>query len=40
MASGWLATRQEYVDDEVGRAVPGWSAAGRGDDVEAGRQVV
>jgi CP family cyanate transporter-like MFS transporter len=31
--SGWLVTRPRYVDDEVERAVPGWSPAGRPTDV-------
>jgi MFS transporter, CP family, cyanate transporter len=31
--TGWIATRQRYVDDEVDRSVPGWSSAGRCTDV-------
>jgi CP family cyanate transporter-like MFS transporter len=31
--TGWVATRQRYVDDEVDRSVPGWSSAGRCTDV-------
>jgi CP family cyanate transporter-like MFS transporter len=31
--SGWVCTRQRYVDDEVDRSVPGWSSAGRCTDV-------
>lgn len=27
--AGWISTRQVFVDDEVDRAVPGWSPAGR-----------
>ena len=32
-ASGWVVTRQRYVDDEVERSVPGWSRPGRAADV-------
>jgi CP family cyanate transporter-like MFS transporter len=32
-ASGWFMTRERYVDDEVGRFVPGWSSTGHCDDV-------
>ena len=32
-ASGWLVTRQRYVDDEVNRFVPGWSSTGHLEDV-------
>ncbi len=32
-ATGWLVTRQRYVDDEVDRAVPGWSGRGSPADV-------
>jgi CP family cyanate transporter-like MFS transporter len=32
-ATGWLITRERYVDDEVNRSVPGWSSAGRCTDV-------
>ena len=31
--TGWIATRQRYVDDEVDRSVPGWSSAARAADV-------
>jgi CP family cyanate transporter-like MFS transporter len=31
--TGWIATRQRYVDDEVDRSVPGWSSAARPADV-------
>ena len=31
--TGWIATRQRYVDDEVDRFVPGWSSAARPADV-------
>jgi CP family cyanate transporter-like MFS transporter len=31
--SGWLITRERYVDDEVNRFVPSWSSTGRCDDV-------
>src|SRR3954453_4213635 len=31
-ASGWVVTRQRYVDDEVERSVPGWSRPGRAAD--------
>jgi MFS transporter, CP family, cyanate transporter len=33
--TGWISTRQRYVDDEVDRFVPGWSSAARpADDLE------
>ena len=32
-ATGWLITRERYVDDEVNRFVPGWSSSGHCDDV-------
>ena len=32
-ASGWVITRQRYVDDEVERRLPGWSPAGHPEDV-------
>jgi MFS transporter, CP family, cyanate transporter len=31
--TGWISTRQRYVDDEVDRSVPGWSSAARPADV-------
>jgi len=31
--TGWLITRERYVDDEVNRFVPGWSSSGHCDDV-------
>ena len=31
--TGWLMTRERYVDDEVNRFVPGWSSTGHCDDV-------
>jgi CP family cyanate transporter-like MFS transporter len=31
--TGWVMTRQRYVDDEVDRSVPGWSSAARPADV-------
>jgi CP family cyanate transporter-like MFS transporter len=31
--SGWVATGQRYVDDEVDRSVPGWSATGTRTEV-------
>jgi len=31
--TGWISTRQVFVDDEVERSVPGWSPAGRCTDV-------
>jgi MFS transporter, CP family, cyanate transporter len=31
--TGWVVTRQRYVDDEVERAVPGWSPATRAEDL-------
>jgi CP family cyanate transporter-like MFS transporter len=31
--TGWIATRQRYVDDEVDEFVPGWSSAARPADV-------
>jgi MFS transporter, CP family, cyanate transporter len=31
--TGWIATRQRYVDDEVNRSVPGWSSAASPADV-------
>jgi CP family cyanate transporter-like MFS transporter len=31
--TGWMVTRQRYVDDEVERSVPGWSRPGRAEDV-------
>jgi MFS transporter, CP family, cyanate transporter len=33
LGSGWLVTRQRYVDDEVERSFPGWSGTSRTDDV-------
>jgi CP family cyanate transporter-like MFS transporter len=33
--TGWVATRQRYVDDEVDRSVPGWSSAAGPADVLA-----
>jgi CP family cyanate transporter-like MFS transporter len=32
-ATGWLVTRERYVDDEVNRFVAGWSSTGHCDDV-------
>jgi CP family cyanate transporter-like MFS transporter len=32
-ATGWLVTRERYVDDEVSRTVPSWSSTGHCDDV-------
>jgi CP family cyanate transporter-like MFS transporter len=32
-ATGWLITRERYVDDEVNRFVPTWSSTGHCDDV-------
>ncbi len=32
-ATGWLITRQHYVDDEVSRFVPSWSSTAHCDDV-------
>ena len=32
-ATGWLITRERYVDDEVNRFVPAWSSTGHCDDV-------
>jgi MFS transporter, CP family, cyanate transporter len=32
-ATGWLITRQRYVDDEVNRFVPSWSSTGHCEDV-------
>lgn len=34
--AGWFATRPVFVDDEVDRSVPGWSAAGRGAGLPPG----
>jgi CP family cyanate transporter-like MFS transporter len=34
-ATGWLVTRQRYVDDEVNRSVPGWSGAVPAELIEA-----
>jgi len=31
--TGWFMTREQYVDDEVNRFVPGWSSTGHCDDV-------
>ena len=31
--TGWLITRERYVDDQVNRFVPAWSSAGRCTDV-------
>jgi CP family cyanate transporter-like MFS transporter len=31
--TGWLITRERYVDDEVNRFVPSWSSTGHCDDV-------
>ena len=31
--AGWVATRRVFVDDEVERAVPGWSPSGRSPEV-------
>ena len=33
IGTGWVITRERYVDDEVERSVPGWSSAGRCTDV-------
>src|SRR3954466_16087758 len=35
-ASGWVVTRQRYVDDEVELSVPGWSRPGRAAGVVEG----
>jgi CP family cyanate transporter-like MFS transporter len=31
--TGWLITRERYVDDEVKGFVPAWSSTGHCDDV-------
>jgi MFS transporter, CP family, cyanate transporter len=33
LGTGWLITRERYVDDEVDRFVPSWSSTGHCDDV-------